>query len=222
MNQTCPYIKNPFCSSLSVFDRRALCPNCHLFKFKKNQDVDEMHKEMHRKMDSLKPFEYVTLMIKGCICTSKSADYMPKQAFLLWEKGDIIHAENIMPESDPLIEIWRYYILTEGCFAAFEAKIIKDLFLHSSTFSVAVFKSVIKTREGQSKFLLGTQLQNARQAIMFVLIYGKENHYPPLSHQQIAYLCGLDRTTVTKTMKKIMQEEDLDISLQEYIKKIYN
>lgn len=180
-----------------------------------------MHKEMHRKMDSLKPFEYVTLMIKGCICTSKSADYMPKQAFLLWEKGDIIHAENIMPESDPLIEIWRYYILTEGCFAAFEAKIIKDLFLHSSTFSVAVFKSVIKTREGQSKFLLGTQLQNARQAIKFVLIYGNENHYPPLSHWQIAYLCGLDRTTVTKTLKKIMREEDLDISLQEYIKKIY-
>ncbi len=221
MDQTCPYLKNPFCSSLSVSDRRHLCPNCHLFNFKKNQDINEIRREMHREMSSLQPFQYVTLMIKGCMCTSKSAEDMPRQAFLLWEKGDILHAENIIPEPDPLLEIWHYFTLTDGCFAVFESRVIKELFLHSSTFSSTVFTSVIKTRERQSKFLLGTQLQNARQAIKFVLIYGNENHYPPLSHRQIAYLCGLDRTTVTKTLKKIMREEELDISLQEYIKKIY-
>lgn len=219
-DHVCPYSKNPFCSSLNVADRSELCENCHQFPFHKNQNAEEKQKEIIREM-SLKPSTYCTLILSGCVCTSKSASTLTRHALVLWEAGDIMHTQAIFGDGESMYEFWHYRFITDGCCAIFNADVLKKLFLSSVTFSTALFSSVTKTQERQTQFLLGTQLQYAREAIKFVLIYCKQNHYPPLTHEQIAYLCGLDRTTVTKMLKKIMQEDNLDISLHEYMKNMY-
>ena len=216
---SCIYENNPFCNQLSAEDKAALCPHCRSFSFKKRADAQASCKAI---ADTLPPnVNRCVIILQGLLCTNSSKNADDPKVFLLWRPGDIMRSELIFDIYDDLSPLYHSNYMLDGAYAIFPAQVLKTLFLKSPNFAAQLFQSVAKTRLRQTSFLFGTRLEDAKSSLMYLLLFCQENHIPALTHQDFAYLTGLNRTTVTKTLKQILISEDLSIPLKDYIRSMY-
>ena len=215
----CKYENSPFCSSLSPEDRAAICPHCRPFAFKRHADAQASCKAVASTLEPNVP--RCVVILEGLLCTNSSRNAEDPKVFLLWQPGDIMRAELVFDIVDDLSPLYHSNYMLDGAYALFPAQVFKDRFMTHPDFAAHLFKSVTKTRLRQTSFLFGTRLQDAKSALMYLLLFCEENGMPALTHQDFAYLTGLNRTTVTKTLKQILAGENLSISLKDYIRSMY-
>ena len=215
----CKYENSPFCSSLSPEDRAAICPHCRPFAFKRHADAQASCKAVASTLEPNVP--RCVVILEGLLCTNSSKNAEDPKIFLLWQPGDIMRAEQIFDIVDELAPLYHSNYIQDGAYAILPAAAMRERFMDNADFAARLFQIVAKTRLRQTSFLFGTQLQDARSALMYLLLFCQENDIPALTHQDFAYLTGLNRTTVTKTLKQILAQEDLSIPLKDYIRSMY-
>ena len=99
---------------------------------------------------------------------------------------------------------------------------LRELLTSSITVGQALLRQIARTKIRQQHFVMGTYLQNARQALTFLLLFCRQYRIEGLTHQDLAYLTGLNRVTVTRTLHEIMQEESgQPVGLMDYIQLLY-
>ena len=216
----CPYENNPFCRALSPEDRAALCGRCRVFPFKKKIDAQANCLSVSRKLPAGESF--CTVVLNGMLCTNSSQNVDSPKAYLLWQPGDIMNTEFIFDSTyDDLTSSYHHNYITDGMYALLPGTVLRERFAASPAFAAFLFNSLSHTRLRQTEFLLSTQLRDAKSALIYLLLFCQEHKLPALTHQDFAYLTGLNRTTVTKMLKKILLSEDLDIPLKDYIRSMY-
>lgn len=216
---SCPYQKSPFCSQLSPEDRAVICPNCRSFRFEKKADAQESCKKVGRQLEGRTP--RCTVILEGLMSTNsaRSADF-PK-AFLLWQPGDMLGSENIFGVPNELEAVYHRTYLQDGVYAVLRAEDLKSRFLQSPAFAAMLYQNLTSTHLRQTTFLLGTRFSDAVSRLKYLLLFCQENKIKNLTHQDLAYLADLNRTTVTKTLKQILAGEDLSIPLKDYVRALY-
>lgn len=215
----CPYQNSPFCRGLSAEDKQVLCPECRIFQFRRKADAQESCRAIAKQLPA-NVFRNV-IILEGIQCTNSSQNPDSPKSYLLWQPGDIMHPEVILGAFDEIPNYYHRNYITNGAYAILPSLLLRERFLSNPQFAAFLFNSVARTHNRQTSFLLGTQLQDARSALTFLLLFCQENRLPALTHQDFAYLTGLNRTTVTKMLKKILMSENLRISLKDYILSMY-
>ena len=122
------------------------------------------------------------------------------------------------------MEKWTAGIL-RVCYAYLgDRALAEDLrlrFMQSPDFASLMYKTLNQTHLRQTTFLLGTRFHDASARLKYLLLFCQEHALSHLTHQDLAYLADLNRTTVTKTLKQILAQEDLSIPLKDYIRAMY-
>lgn len=215
----CPYQNSPFCRGLSEADKSVLCPACCTHSFKKRADAQESCRSVARELEP--GITYCTIILEGIQCTNSSQNPDSPKSYLLWQPGDIMNTECIFGDYDEISMHYHRNYLADGAYALLPSSLLRRRFTENPQFAAFLFDNASHTHLRQTRFLLGTHLQNAKSALMFLLLFCQENKLSSLTHQDFAYLTGLNRTTVTKILKKILISEDLSIPLKDYILSMY-
>lgn len=215
----CPYQNNPFCSRMTDADRSVICPHCHAFRFYKKVDAQESCRKVGQQLEP--GIARCTVMLEGLISTNSARNADMPKAFLLWQPGDILGCENIFDIPNELESIYHRTYLQDGAYAVLRAEDLRQRFMQSSDFAALLYQTLNQTHLRQTTFLLGTRFHDAVSRLKYLLLFCQENRISNLTHQDLAYLADLNRTTVTKTLKQILAREDLSISLKDYIRSLY-
>lgn len=215
----CPFRDNLFCSGLSDDDRSKLCPHCVKAPFRKKDNEEERCHEIARMLPGDRG--YCVVLVDGTTCTSNSLDQTTR-SLTLWLPGDITNFEAIFDVEDDLTPRYRYRYLADGSYALLPLPLLRELLTSSITVGQALLRQIARTKIRQQHFVMGTYLQNARQALTFLLLFCRQYRIEGLTHQDLAYLTGLNRVTVTRTLHEIMQEESgQPVGLMDYIQLLY-
>lgn len=215
----CPYRSSPFCSQLSDADRAVICAHCRPFRFYKKADAQESCRKVGQQLEP--GFVRCTVLLDGLICTNSACNADMPRAFLLWQPGDLIGSENIFGLSNELESIYHRTYLQDGTYAVLRAEDLRTRFMQNPDFAAMLYQTLNQTHQRQTTFLLGTRFHDAVSRLKYLLLFCQENKIFNLTHQDLAYLADLNRTTVTKTLKKILISEDLSVPLKDYIRSMY-
>lgn len=216
---TCPYQSSPFCRQLTDADRAVICAHCRPFRFEKKANAQESCKKVALSLDPR--FPRCTVVLEGLLSTNSAQNPDMTRAFLLWQPGDILMSENIFGIRNDLAPVYHSTYLQNGVYAVLHAEDLKARFMQSPDFAAMLYQNLVQTRLRQTTFLLGTRFHDAVSRLKYLLLFCQENRIYNLTHQDLAYLADLNRTTVTKTLKQILAQEDLSISLKDYIRSMY-
>ena len=215
----CPYQTSPFCSRLSEADRAVICAHCSPFRFYKKADAQESCRKVASQLEP--GFIRCTVLLDGLISTNSARSADQPKAFLLWQPGDILGSENVFGIPNELESIYHRTYLQDGSYAVLRAEDLRLRFMQSPDFASLMYKTLSQTHLRQTTFLLGTRFHDASSRLKYLLLFCQENDLGHLTHQDLAYLADLNRTTVTKTLKQILAQEDLSIPLKDYIRAMY-
>ena len=200
---------NSFCAQLGDADRAKLCDCCVRRDLPRGQ--------MLFKEDIQKS---IFVVLEGCLESISSfvpRDYLEgmRPGYALLTQGHVFSCDLVCnPQNEA--ESYDYYVahsnaacktLAPTKLAGWPLGTVKSLFAESPSFARSLFTRNIEAFGSTCEFAAGLRLSNAEDRIKFILCFTKARDVE-LTHQQIADVTGLNRTTVSRTIASILRNDD--------------
>ncbi|MBS5450645.1 MAG: cyclic nucleotide-binding domain-containing protein [Coriobacteriia bacterium] len=198
-----PCCDNRFCRSLEDADRAELCRICARSHFEKDALLPQ------------EPFEaHLMLIVSGALTTIKAAN--GKMQYL-YCSGDIIGHEYLFNERR--IKYTGYGLLQafrDLEVAWFPTMRLRELFYERPGIARALYMNVSVMDNRKAYYRIMVSLEDAYHAVLYMMLYLQRRGISTPSHAELAFLCGLNRVTVTRVLKEILRSEPYE-DLREYM-----
>lgn len=190
---------NPFCCKLHPDVRQRLCKHCIKTSFAARS---KMHID----------FEHPFLVLEGVICATTRG-----KVGVILSPGDLLLPPSFRPAaplSQPLSEremekeiiSYGYYFPTPVTVATFSQRVIRQL-MDDARFVRQLLDSVLHIQTEETVCQTHLYHGSALDAVKYILRVARAYDLGKLTHDQIAFLSGRSRVTVTKTMHEIALSE---------------
>lgn len=195
--------ENRFCKSLDPEDRKMLCGICEKTRFEKGCVIDQEKFETH-----------VMLILKGAMVTIKASSGKNQFIYIPCD----IHGHEYLFNSNR-IKYSDYGILQ--AFRDMEVSWLptaelSELFMTRPGIAKALFMNVSVSDDRKAYHRLMVSMENSYNAVLYMMLFLKRHGIHNVSHSELAFLCGLNRVTVTRTLKVILSTEKYS-ELREYL-----
>lgn len=195
---SCPFSNNAFCSELSPQTRELLCAQCQLLRIESGQYIPTYMRASR-----------VLILLEGLIVKLEMEDVSKKMvpSGMSCNASIICGSYQIDPQTYPADS--RETLCVTPChIASFDAAFMKRLFNENSEFQTAVHRNMFRMCSYEKQYMIRDIVHGtAYTAVRFMVTYCRNHKLPLLTHEQIAFICGLSRPTVTKTLHEITQKE---------------
>lgn len=195
---------NDFCNTLADGDRQSLCAICTLRSFEKGE---ELRSELFH--------NHLMLLLDGVMATVKSTTGQLQYIYL---PVDIFASEYLF--CSDLITMGDYGLmraLRPLRTAFFPAAALRELFMSRSDVAKALYANLSTLYNQKCFYRLMVEMDDAYHAVHYMLLYlQKHGIEPPPTHEELAFMTGLNRVTVSRTLKEIYRNETMH-SLEEYM-----
>lgn len=196
---------NQFCDSLEEDDRAALCAICSLRNFPKDAEIKSSLFSSH-----------VLMILSGVLGTIKSTTgklqyiYVPCNIF----------AHEFLFNSE-IVEYPDYGVvraLRPLETALFDIAGLRKLFRERSPIAEALYRNLSVLYNEKCFYRLMVEMDDAYHAVHYMLLYLQEHEInPPPTHEELAFVTGLNRVTVSRALKEIYRNESIG-DLSEYMR----
>lgn len=195
---------NQFCNSLIDEDRAALCAICSRRSFSKNAEVK----------GSLFP-DNVLMVLSGIMGTVKSTT---GKLQYIYTPCNIFAHEYLF--NSEIVE-WPDYGVIRALrsleVALFPATELRKLFRKRPTIAEALYRNLSTLYNEKCFYRLMVEMDDAYHAVHYMLLYLQEHGIePPPTHEELAFMTGLNRVTVSRALKDIYRNETAS-NLSEYM-----
>ena len=204
-----PCYENRFCASLPTEDREALCAICTKKSYARNEEV---------RQELIMGAGHMLLILDGAIATIKSSN---GKIQYLHTASDVFGAEvlfNANPLSHANFGIIRAFRQTEVALLPTEQ--LRQLFMERPAIAKALYMNLATLDNRKSFYRMMVQLDDAYHAVLYMMLYLKKRGLEQPTHEELAFLTGLNRVTVSRVMKDILRGKDyesLDDFMSDYI-----
>lgn len=191
--------ENPFCAGLSQKLRERLCQGCIKTSFAAKSSVEFNSNNLLLILDGLccmdcngMPFD---------VCYRGELMFYPTTG-----DGSFFNVKSDYPGNVDLATTGRLVTLENVDCAVFRRQLVEEL-LDDPEFARAFTSNLMAMYQHAIGFNICVYRADARDAVKFVVEYAKGEGYDYLTHEQIAYLTGLSRSTVTHAMHELALSE---------------
>lgn len=194
---------NKLCDSLAEDDRARLCAICSLRTYDKGEQLGES--AFHRN---------VMLILDGVLATIKATTgklqyiYTPCDIFA---HEYLFNGEILEYEAYGLIQAIRPLKV-----AYLPTKELRELFMTRPSIARALYMNLSTMYNQKCFYRLMVEMDDARHAVLYMMLYLQQKNIDPPTHEELAFMTGLNRVTVTRMLKEIYRNENY-ARLSEYM-----
>ena len=183
--ETCP--GTPFCNSLNEDTRRILCQAAIRVEVPRKTLVFANYKS------------HLEIVQRGLIAYFHLANSVSSTPHLVAGTGDVLGIPGLVDDKDWSAQM-EHPILTVKCMIPHDA--IRTLFEEDAQFVRALLQKFcpFAVRVAQYTYVMHTQTAKQRLAHLAELLQSFSISMSELTHEQLALLTGLSRSTVTRTL----------------------
>lgn len=201
-----PCFDNRFCASITEEDRECLCAVCCKSTFAKGEVVDARCFERR-----------IMLILDGAIALTKSSTGKMQ---VLNTACDIIGHEYLFKnEYIKYSDVGTIVAFRDTTVAWFPLPDLRKAFFERPFVARALFMNVSVNDNRKAFYRLMVQMEDAYHAVLYMMLYLQRRRIAPPTHEELAFLTGLNRVTVTKAVGEILRSESYT-SLREYMEDV--
>ncbi len=194
---------NRFCNSLEAESRQALCSMCAIRSFGKGDQLDTTRFHGH-----------IMLILDGLMTTVKSTS--GKMQYLYTPCDVFAHEYLFNSQTLPYEQFGLIRALRPLTAAFFPAQRLQQLFLTRPDVSRALYVNLSTMYNQKCFYRLMVEMDDARHAVQYMLPYLAERGVEQPTHEELAFMTGLNRVTVTRALKDIYRGPQFR-TVQEYM-----
>lgn len=185
------YCENRFCASLDEDDRAALCPLCTLSRYEQGSQIS--NDMFHRN---------VMLIIEGVLGTIKTTS---GKLQYVYTPCDIFAHEYLFNDSPIKYEGYGLMqALRPLTVAFFPVRKLRRLFVERPGIARALYVNLSTLYNNKCFYRLMVEMDDPRHAVQYMLLYLQQKGIePPPTHEELAFMTGHNRVTVTRAFKEI-------------------
>lgn len=184
---------NRFCASIPEEPRSGLCARCAKKSFAKGALLDQGIYE-----------KYMTLILEGAIAFVKASTGKMQ---VLNTAFDLLSSEYLFNDKHIIYsDIGQIVAFRDTTVAMLPLETLRDAFMKHPTVAKAMYMNLSVIDNRKAFYRLMVQMDDAYHAVLYMMLYMRKRGLSAPTHEELAFLTGLNRVTVTRAVGKILKD----------------
>lgn len=194
---------NRFCASIPEGPRSELCARCSKRTFEKDEIIDQNIYE-----------KFMTLILEGAIAYVKSTTGKMQ---VLNTSCDLLASEYLFNDNHIIYsDIGQIVAFRKTEVAMLPLETLRSAFMNHPSVAKAMYMNLSVIDNRKAFYRLMVQMEDAYHAVLYMMLYLQKRGLAAPTHEELAFLTGLNRVTVTRAVGKILHDRNY-ANLREYM-----